>query len=67
MNKELVVEFDRIEADPKARVLIVTGSGRIFCSGGNIKRMTSRANRWSRPTRRCARRCFRRKPTSARW
>ena len=41
MNKELVVEFDRIEADPKARVLIVTGSGRIFCSGGNIKRMTS--------------------------
>jgi len=41
MNKELVAEFDRIEADPKARVLIVTGSGRIFCSGGNIKRMTS--------------------------
>ena len=41
MNKELVAEFDRIEADPKARVLILTGAGRIFCSGGNIKRMTS--------------------------
>lgn len=41
MNQELVAEFARIDADPTARVLIVTGSGRIFCSGGNIKRMTS--------------------------
>jgi enoyl-CoA hydratase/carnithine racemase len=41
MNKELSAEFDRIDNDPKARVLILTGSGRIFCSGGNIKRMTS--------------------------
>ncbi|MBI2226954.1 MAG: enoyl-CoA hydratase/isomerase family protein [Betaproteobacteria bacterium] len=41
MNQELVAECNRIDADPKARVLIVTGSGRIFCSGGNIKRMTA--------------------------
>lgn len=41
MNQEMIREFDRIERDPKARVLILTGSGRIFCSGGNIKRMTS--------------------------
>jgi enoyl-CoA hydratase/carnithine racemase len=41
MNQEMIREFDRIEADPSARVLILTGSGRIFCSGGNIKRMTS--------------------------
>ncbi|MCC7428103.1 MAG: enoyl-CoA hydratase/isomerase family protein [Alphaproteobacteria bacterium] len=41
MNRELVDEFARIEADPKARVMILTGSGRIFCSGGNIKRMTA--------------------------
>lgn len=41
MNQELVAEFARIDADPQARVLILTGSGRIFCSGGNIKRMTS--------------------------
>ena len=34
MNKELVAEFHRIEADPSARVVIVTGSGGIFCSGG---------------------------------
>lgn len=41
MNKELVAECKRIEADPQARVLILTGSGTIFCSGGNIKRMVA--------------------------
>jgi enoyl-CoA hydratase/carnithine racemase len=41
MNKEIVAETDRVEADPAARALIITGSGRIFCSGGNIKRMTA--------------------------
>lgn len=41
MNQELITEFERIDADPLARVLILTGSGTIFCSGGNIKRMTS--------------------------
>ncbi len=40
MNQELIRECARIEADPSARVLILTGAGRIFCSGGNIKRMT---------------------------
>lgn len=41
MNKELVAECKRIESDPKARVMILTGSGTIFCSGGNIKRMVA--------------------------
>jgi enoyl-CoA hydratase/carnithine racemase len=41
MNQEMIREFDRIEKDARARVMILTGSGRIFCSGGNIKRMTS--------------------------
>lgn len=41
MNQEMIREFDRIEKDPDARVMIITGSGRIFCSGGNIKRMTA--------------------------
>lgn len=41
MNREIVDEIARIEADPAARAMIVTGSGRIFCSGGNIKRMTA--------------------------
>jgi enoyl-CoA hydratase/carnithine racemase len=41
MNKEIVAECERIEADPAARALVITGSGRIFCSGGNIRRMTA--------------------------
>lgn len=41
MNQEMIREFDRIDRDPAARVLILTGAGRIFCSGGNIKRMTA--------------------------
>ncbi len=41
MNREIVAETERVEGDPTARALIVTGSGRIFCSGGNIKRMTA--------------------------
>lgn len=41
MNQEMIREFDRIDRDPAARVMILTGSGRIFCSGGNIKRMTA--------------------------
>ncbi len=41
MNQEIISECARIEADPAARVMIITGSGRIFCSGGNIKRMTA--------------------------
>ena len=41
MNQEIIRECARIESDPKARVMIITGSGRIFCSGGNIKRMTA--------------------------
>jgi enoyl-CoA hydratase len=41
MNRDLVREFERIERDPAARVLILTGSGTIFCSGGNIRSMAS--------------------------
>lgn len=41
MNKEIVAECERVENDPAARALVVTGSGRIFCSGGNIRRMTA--------------------------
>lgn len=41
MNRELITEFERIENDPSARVLILTGSGRIFCSGGNISKIIS--------------------------
>lgn len=41
MNEEFAREVDRIEADSSARVLIVTGTGTIFCSGGDIRQMTT--------------------------
>jgi enoyl-CoA hydratase/carnithine racemase len=41
MNDELAALAEAVERDPACRVLILTGSGHIFCSGGNIKRMTS--------------------------
>jgi len=41
MNRELADELRRVEDDSSARVLIITGEGPIFCSGGNIRQMTS--------------------------
>lgn len=38
---ELLRELQRIESDPAARVVIITGTGGIFCSGGNIVKMVS--------------------------
>jgi enoyl-CoA hydratase/carnithine racemase len=48
MNRELRQELERIEHDPAARVLIVTGAGNVFCSGGNIRSMTA-AGRLAEP------------------
>jgi enoyl-CoA hydratase/carnithine racemase len=50
MNRELVQEITRIEEDPAARVLILTGKGHIFCSGGNIRQMTSSGKSLEPPT-----------------
>lgn len=41
MNREFSDEIGRVEEDSAARVLIITGEGPIFCSGGNIKQMTA--------------------------
>src|SRR3569623_113262 len=41
MTEENVSALARVQSDPAARVLILTGAGRIFCSGGNIKRMVA--------------------------
>ena len=41
MNREMMAELERIEEDDQARALILTGEGRGFCSGGNIKRMAA--------------------------
>ena len=39
MRRELVVVLDEIEADPSARVLVLTGAGGHFCAGGDVKSM----------------------------
>ena len=39
MRRELTAVLDEIEADAEARVLILTGAGGHFCSGGDVKTM----------------------------
>jgi enoyl-CoA hydratase/carnithine racemase len=37
--EEFVVACERITVDPSVRVVIITGNGPAFCSGGNVKNM----------------------------
>jgi len=39
MRRELVAALDEVEADEAARVLVLTGAGGHFCSGGDVKTM----------------------------
>lgn len=43
INQELLAELDRAmdvaEADPEVRVFVVTGAGRAFCAGADLKRV----------------------------
>jgi len=39
MRRELTAVLDEIEADAEVRVLILTGAGGHFCSGGDVKTM----------------------------
>lgn len=41
MVAALLAAFDRLQADPAARVAILTGAGTAFSSGGNLKKMGS--------------------------
>jgi enoyl-CoA hydratase/carnithine racemase len=50
MNQEIIAECLRIEADPAARVLIVTGSGSVFCSGANMRWLKSADAAVKQPT-----------------
>jgi len=36
MQRELCAAFDAIDADPAARAVVVTGSGRAFCAGADL-------------------------------
>ncbi len=42
MVAELVASLDRAEADENVRALIITGAGRSFCAGGDLKAMRDR-------------------------
>ena len=42
MRHELLAALDEVEADPAARVLILTGAGEHFCAGGDVKSMRAR-------------------------
>src|SRR5207245_4896336 len=42
MRREMLGVLDEIEADPTARVVILTGAGGHFCSGGDVKTMRPR-------------------------
>lgn len=39
MRREMLDALDEIDADPAARVVIVTGAGGHFCAGGDVKSM----------------------------
>ena len=41
MRERLVEALDRVAAAPDVRVLVVTGAGRGFCSGGDVSRMVA--------------------------
>src|SRR5262245_32332512 len=42
MRGELLGALDEVEADPQARVVILTGAGGHFCAGGDVKTMRTK-------------------------
>ncbi|EKD97491.1 MAG: enoyl-CoA hydratase/isomerase family protein 35, partial [uncultured bacterium] len=39
---DLAARIREVNADPTARVLVITGEGRAFCAGGDIRKMAAR-------------------------
>ena len=44
MREEIFEALNRVEQDPEIRVAIITGAGRAFCAGGDVKAMSQRAS-----------------------
>ena len=42
MGSGLLEALERVESDPEIRVAIITGAGRAFCAGGDLKTMRER-------------------------
>src|SRR5881296_4729382 len=42
MRGELLSALDEVEADPQARVVVLTGAGGHFCAGGDVKTMRTK-------------------------
>ena len=45
MREQLLAALETAETDPATRVVVITGAGRGFCSGGDVKEMSERRNR----------------------
>lgn len=43
MSDDIVAALDQIDRDPAVRVAVITGAGRAFCAGGDLKTMRARS------------------------
>lgn len=45
MRERMVAALDQVAADPSVRVLVITGAGKGFCSGGDVQHMVDLKSR----------------------
>lgn len=43
MRRQLAAGFDAIEADPDVRCIVLTGRGKLFCAGNDLRELAGRA------------------------